>query len=291
MASLLMKIILQHRPSDISLERAKEMLRNEIANSFIKRVRVSMDVRSSSNPNQDYEKRPSNYSVQEATHVVKKPSKSGDDIDNISVEEVLKRSRSLIGSSASLKTFNSIPKFILDNINDEKKALKYDVHKIDIEVINLVMCEDSSLLKNDSANFLFVEYTFLNYKGHLLETQSLPKPKKSGECTYYHFKRTFELRPSENQKQFKMLKIMLEKNSKQHLKFLIVNEPISEDTGDCEEVGFGIAKLCKLVDESTEDAITAKIECFSTEYPHELIAYINIRITGALIMKKLRKLK
>ena len=280
----------------MSLERAKEILRNEMLShkrsSTVKSVRLSMDVRCLSNYNEDYDKRPSNNSeLPEATHVVKKLSKIGDDI---SVEEVLNRSRSLIGSSASLKSFNTIPKFILDNMNDEEQVLKYDTHKIDIEVINLVMCENSSLLTNDNVNFLFVEYSFLNYKGHLLETQSLPKPKKSCDCTYYHFKRTFELRPSENQKQFKMLKVMLAKKSKQHLKFLIVSEPISndnEDTGDCEGVGFGIAKLCKLVDESTEDVITTKIECFSTEYPHELIAYINIRITGVLIMKKLRKLK
>lgn len=261
--------------------------------------RVSLDLRSSINHENDYKNRIS--SVSEHTNL--KPGKKAvdvvaDDSNLLSIEEFLKitssKNSSRNSTTSSLKSFTDMPNFILENLNDEKQVLKHASHKIGIEIINLVMCEDSSLLTDDSANFLFVEYSFLNYKGHLLETQSLPKPKKSGECTYYHFYRSFEVRPSENRRQFKMLKIMLEKNSKHNLKFLIVSEPITidqEDSGDCEEVGFGFAKLNKLVQEATEDVITTKIECFSTDYPHELIAFLNIKISGALIMKKLRNLK
>lgn len=288
-----MKVILQGSHSEVSLERAKELLKSENVSNNKRNKSVRMSLRPFSNQDDDYNKRYSNISEhgKEKSNVV-------DDFDTLSIDELLRRSFSSRNSNSSttssLKPFNAIPKFILENLNDEEEILKHDSHKIDFEIINLSMCEDSSLLSNDKTNFLFVEYSFLNYKGHLLETQSLPKPKKSGEYTYYHFKRTFELRPSENRRQFKMLKTMLEKNSKQNLKFLIVSEPINlndDDIGDCEEVGFGIAKLGELVHKSTEDVITTKIDCFSTEYPHELIAYLNIKITGALIIKKLRKLK
>lgn len=53
---------------------------------------------------------------------------------------------------------------------------------------------------------------------------------------YYRFHKKFELKSDENEKQLKLLKAMLEMNTKKHLRFLIVSEPIDEND-ECEEVG------------------------------------------------------
>lgn len=84
---------------------------------------------------------------------------------------------------------------------------------------------------------MYVEYSFLGYKGHLLETpQSLFKPKSANEIMYFRFHKKFELKSDENEKQLKMLKEMLAKNSKKTLRFLIISEPIDEKD-ECDEVG------------------------------------------------------
>lgn len=110
---------------------------------------------------------------------------------------------------------------------------------IEIEVTSLELVPNSSLLKADEAQFLYVEYSFLGYKGHLLETQSLPQPRKANEAIFYRFNQKFVINPEENEKQFKLLKAMLAKHSKEQLKFFVVREPIVGDENDeeCEEAG------------------------------------------------------
>jgi len=85
---------------------------------------------------------------------------------------------------------------------------------------------------------LYVEYSFLDYKGYLLETpQAMPVPVFPMDPIYYHFRQRFELK-NEHEKQLQILKSMLVKDSKVPLRFLIVNEPLQKRTeSDCEEVG------------------------------------------------------
>lgn len=108
---------------------------------------------------------------------------------------------------------------------------------IEIEIVSLTLVEDSQLLNSDEMHYLYVEYSFLGYKGHLLETQSLPQPLKPNEALSYHFKQKFDVKPDDNGKQLKMLKSMLAKGTKEQIKFFIVNEPIGFEDKECEEVG------------------------------------------------------
>lgn len=111
---------------------------------------------------------------------------------------------------------------------------------IEIEIVSLALVPDSSLLQADG-KFLYVEYSFLGYIGHLLETPSLPQPKKADEPTFYHFSQKFDLN-SENEKQLKILKTMVLDGTENPLKFLIVTEPVENDNNtqneaNCEEIG------------------------------------------------------
>lgn len=156
--------------------------------------------------------------------------------DNESLEEYIQRTTSSRNSTSSTSSQKSV-RHLLDYIDDEEIALKHSTHTIEIEIIKLELCENSALLENTNTNFLYVEYSFMNYKGYLLETQSLPKPKKSGESTVYNLTRKFDINPQD--KDFNHFKSMVEKKSKSPIKFLIVSEPIDteDDDGDCDEVG------------------------------------------------------
>jgi hypothetical protein len=160
--------------------------------------------------------------------------------DNESLEEYIQRSTSSRNSTISSSSLKSAPQLVLDHVDDEKMMLKHSTHTIEIEIIKLELCENSALLEDNNANFLYVEYTFMNYKGYLLETQSLPKPKKSGDSIIYQMTRKFDINPHDND--FKHFKAMIDKKSKSPLRFLIVSEPIDakedDSSGDCEEVGY-----------------------------------------------------
>lgn len=228
------------------LNRAKDLLIDDIFGgerlSQMKRVRLSLDLKLIS-PNSEREKdasswRHSIFSNNSGSSGRTKRNTEGFETLGDLLKNTYSSRNSTCSSSSSRKSLTTIPKFVLENINDEKLLLKHSLHRISIEIINIVLCENSSLLTNENANFLYIEYSFLNFKGHLLETQSLPKPKKSEESVYYHFQNSFEIRPSEDKKQFKMLKSMLEKNSKLPIKFMIVSEPLeNEEDEECEEVG------------------------------------------------------
>lgn len=221
---------------------------------------------------------------------------------NESLEEYIRRRSLSQNSSISShrKSLNNMPQSILENFDDEKIILKHTTHTIEIEIIKFELSESSSLLENENANFLYIEYSFLNYKGHLLETQSLPKPKKSGVSTVYKLSTKFEINPAEHEEEFDLLKKTIEKKSKNPIKFLIVSEPINavKDSSnttstlqtECEDVGFAIIKLNEQVQNSTSDFEILKAECFSTSFPHELIGYLHVKISGILILQKLANL-
>jgi hypothetical protein len=89
--------------------------------------------------------------------------------------------------------------------------------------------------------YLYIEYQFLGYMGHLLETQSLQQPNKPNDPTYYRYSQIFDIKPDSDQKMMKILKSMVEKNSSNPLKFLVVSEPIERDgvknDEECVELG------------------------------------------------------
>jgi hypothetical protein len=122
---------------------------------------------------------------------------------------------------------------------------------IEIEVISLEAT--TSFNSDDKNKLLFVEYSFLDYKGHLLETQSLPAPKKPNDLTVFRHVQKFVFDTLKHAKQIKILSSMLSNNSNtEPIKFYVVSESvensnINKDDDDdddlnnkqkeCEEVG------------------------------------------------------
>lgn len=238
---------------ETSIERAKDILLGDIFGkskssllSTMKRVRMSVDAkiispiyssRNSTRLSDDKQKlNLVDYSKKDQNDSNNRKIRSGRE----SLEDYIQRNsstRSSTISSISYRSIDNVQQFLLDHIDDEKILLKHGTQTIEIEIVKLELCENSSLLEDDDAKFLYIEYTFLNHKGYLLETQSLPKPKKAGDSTVYRLSTKFEINPKD--KEFKILKSMIAKDSKIPIKFLIVSEPIDSEDGydNCEEIG------------------------------------------------------
>lgn len=89
-----------------------------------------------------------------------------------------------------------------------------------------------------------MEYSFLDYQGHLLETQALPVPTKSNDTTFYRHVQKFTLDTTKHSKQIKILNSMLSRSSNivEPIKFYVVSESVEINEGEyeqkeCEEVG------------------------------------------------------
>lgn len=239
---------------DSAVERAKCLLIKDIFEQSStskgrlqhpKKVRMSIDAKTFS---PIYTPRQSGFSISDLPQV--KLMQYSAKIENVSrtrpheteresLAEYMERSSSQTSAgslSSRRKSGGSrIPSILLDHIDDEKLLLKYSTHNIEIEILKLELCENSSLLEDEKSKFLYVEYTFMNYKGYLLETQSLQKPKKAGDATHYKLKRKFDINPADEE--FKVLKTMICKDSNNPVRFLIVSEPLDDEGQPCEEVG------------------------------------------------------
>ncbi len=111
-----------------------------------------------------------------------------------------------------------------------------------IEIVSLQILP-SDLMNDESVQQLYVEYTFLSYRGHLLETpQSLPKPLSTEDVLQFNYRKEFKLDLKKDIKQLKILRSMLEYNSPLPLRFLLISEPTefdleNDEDAECEEVG------------------------------------------------------
>lgn len=99
-------------------------------------------------------------------------------------------------------------------------------------------------MKNPEIKQLYIEYSFLGSKGHLLETPiSLPKPENCKEKLNYNFRKTFEFDTTiDSGRQIAEFVNMLREDSKTKIRFLIINEPIQtngikDSNLECKEVG------------------------------------------------------
>lgn len=110
-----------------------------------------------------------------------------------------------------------------------------------IEIVSLEIYPESEIMMNRSIKFIYMEYTFLGHKGHLLETpQSLPKPLP-GIKLMYEFRKSFDFDYKQNFSEIRTLHKLLHSNFPT-IKFLIISEPSQEDLHvnpdlECEEIG------------------------------------------------------
>ncbi|CAK9808367.1 Protein fantom [Anthophora plagiata] len=124
----------------------------------------------------------------------------------------------------------------LESVNDSQ--LEKDT--IIIEVVSLTLFPQTNLMQNEEYQLLYIEYCFLGFCGAEMETVSLQKPKPPNQQLAYNFKRKFRVDEETHALQNNILRAMLDKTTNPNIKFILVCEPLPNetDTKECVEVGF-----------------------------------------------------
>ncbi|KOC64845.1 X-linked retinitis pigmentosa GTPase regulator-interacting protein 1 [Habropoda laboriosa] len=115
-----------------------------------------------------------------------------------------------------------------------------DKDMIIIEVVSLTIFPQTSLMQNKEYQLLYIEYCFLGFCGAEMETVSLQKPQPPNQQLAYNFKRRFLVDEEKHTLQNNILRAMLDKTANPNIKFIVVCEPLPDetDTKECVEVGF-----------------------------------------------------
>ncbi|XP_015180261.1 PREDICTED: uncharacterized protein LOC107068431 [Polistes dominula] len=155
--------------------------------------------------------------------------------------------------------------------------LERDTIVIQIASVNLF--ENSLVMRDDDVHLLYVEYSFLGYRGADMETESLPKPKIPRKPLIYNFRKTFPIDEKYHAIERNTLRAMLDESINPNIKFILVSEPLPEetDTKDCMEIGHAYFNIREYALEDNKQSITLPI---SNPAETERIGVITIYVLG-----------
>ncbi|KAM0729835.1 X-linked retinitis pigmentosa GTPase regulator-interacting protein 1 [Formica fusca] len=116
---------------------------------------------------------------------------------------------------------------------------------ITIEIVSIQLLDESFVMQDDEIHLLYVEYSFLGHCGEDMETVSVTKPKTANQEIFYNFKRTFRIDEKTHPVERNSLRSMLAESTSPNVKFIIISEPLPEETDikDCEEIGYAIFNI------------------------------------------------
>ncbi|XP_060826429.1 uncharacterized protein LOC132912753 [Bombus pascuorum] len=125
-------------------------------------------------------------------------------------------------------------------VDDKDNDLQLGKDSIIIEIMNLILFPKSTVMQNPEYQLLYIEYCFLGYCGADMETVSVKKPLPPNQKLTYNFKRKFRVHEEKYPLQNRILCAMLDQSINSNIKFIVVCEPLPEetDTKECVEVGF-----------------------------------------------------
>ncbi|XP_072755063.1 uncharacterized protein [Anoplolepis gracilipes] len=111
---------------------------------------------------------------------------------------------------------------------------------ITIEITSIQLLDGSSIMQNDEIQLLYVEYSFLGYSGEDMETVSMRKPKTANQEIFYNYMKKFRVDAKTQAVERNMLCSMLTESISPNVKFIVISEPLPEEseTKECEEVGY-----------------------------------------------------
>ncbi|XP_076226160.1 X-linked retinitis pigmentosa GTPase regulator-interacting protein 1-like [Nomia melanderi] len=123
---------------------------------------------------------------------------------------------------------------------EDLKSNSLEENTIVIEVVNIILFPKCSVMKNPDIQLLYVEYCFLGYCGADMETISVRKPKSPDQKLTYNFRKKFRVDMERHTAQDNILRSMLNETVNPNIKFIVVCEPIPEETEskECIEIGY-----------------------------------------------------
>ncbi|XP_066586967.1 uncharacterized protein [Prorops nasuta] len=114
-----------------------------------------------------------------------------------------------------------------------------------VEISEVTLFQNTSLMKDDDVKMLYVEYSFLGCNGEDMETNSQEKPNAVQNKIAYNYRKEFPLDKEIHSLQRAALISMLTGVLEPFIDFILVSEPLPEETDykECVEVGFSRLNL------------------------------------------------
>ncbi|KAL2728987.1 uncharacterized protein V1478_006619 [Vespula squamosa] len=182
-----------------------------------------------------------------------------------------------------------------DNLSPEEKAhveefnsfISHPIQKdtIIIQIVKINLFENSSVMLDDNVHLLYVEYSFLGFRGADMETESIVKPKSFEEALIYNFKKIFPIDKEYHSIERNTLRAMLHQSTNPNIKFILVSEPLPEetDTKDCVELGYAYFNIREYALGDDEQSIRLPI---TNQMQTEQIGLLTIYVQGLDAIRK-----
>ncbi|XP_076234973.1 uncharacterized protein LOC143179560 [Calliopsis andreniformis] len=167
--------------------------------------------------------------------------------------------------------------------SNDTGAVTEEEHERDtivIEIMNMVLYPKSSVMENKEIQLLYIEFSFLGYCGADMETISLRKPQPPNQKLTYNFRKKFRVDPLMHSVQDNILRSMLHDSGSPTIKFIVVCEPLPEDTDtkECVEVGYAHFNIREYALGDSDRVVSLPIY---TPDETEQIGFLKISVTGA----------
>ncbi|KAK9307264.1 hypothetical protein QLX08_002300 [Tetragonisca angustula] len=148
-----------------------------------------------------------------------------------------------------------------------------------IEIMNLILFPKSSVMQNPEYQLFYIEYCFLGYCGADMETISVRKPRPPNQKLIYNFKRKFQVNEEKYPLQNNILRAMLDGLTNPNIKFIIVCEPLPEETDikECLEIGFANFNIRDYALEDNEQIMSLPVYNINKK---EQIGLLKISVLG-----------
>ncbi|CAL1675021.1 unnamed protein product [Lasius platythorax] len=149
--------------------------------------------------------------------------------------ETQRQRRDTLKDSSSMKEFRTL----IENHLEKDTII--------IEIASMQLLNESFIMQDDEIHLLYVEYSFLGRRGEDMETVSVEKPKTASQEMFYNFKKKFRIDEKTHSVERNILRSMLAESTSPNVKFIIISEPLPEETEvkECEEVGYAIFNIKK----------------------------------------------
>ncbi|XP_046823536.1 uncharacterized protein LOC124426194 [Vespa crabro] len=149
------------------------------------------------------------------------------------------------------------------NIDDFNSFISHPLEKdtIVIQINKIILFENSSVMLDTEVHLLYLEYSFLGYRGADMETESVMKPKTAEEPLIYNFKKIFPIDEEHHSIERNTLRAMLNESINPNIKFILVSEPLPEETDikDCMEIGYAYFNIREYALGDNDQSITLPI--------------------------------
>lgn len=209
---------------------------------------------------------------------------------SLCTQRYLNGTKNLISHQKKTEPKTKTVELIEKEFGEANAKQKSDSKQISITINRLKLNDVNGLMQMGNIKQIFVEYSFLGYRG--LKTVTVPLQNTD---LSFDFCKTFSVESNDGRNHVRLTKFL--QDTERSIKFNIVNDSISTDENSEEsfasaEIGFGLLHLGKLVKhlgENQMDLNQTEIPVLLKTPPYHNIGYLDITITGVTCMHSMQR--